>query len=144
MSIDARNISRRFGSFAALKDVCLHVETGELVALLGPSGSGKSLLLAAVARRFSPPGEILVAGRSLSGITQKEYPLYVSYFDGSTPADFGETLHDFLLLARAHMKRFLHPFGEHHLQAHRCEEKQLRGAAVQAQRGGTGQRRGGI
>ncbi len=97
--------------------ISLEFETGSITAIIGPSGSGKSLLLAAVARRFSPPGEILIAGRSLSGITQKEYPLYVSYFDGSTPADFGETLHDFLLLARAHMKRFLHPFGEHHLQA---------------------------
>lgn len=97
--------------------ISLEFEAGSITAIIGPSGSGKSLLLAAVARRFSPPGDIRIAGRPLCGITRKEYPLYISYFDGSAPADIGDTLYDFLLLARAHMKRFLYPYGEHHLQA---------------------------
>ena len=36
MSIEVRNLSKRFGQFRALNDVSLHIETGELVALLGP------------------------------------------------------------------------------------------------------------
>ncbi len=40
MSILIHNISKTFGSFNALKNVDLEVKTGELVALLGPSGSG--------------------------------------------------------------------------------------------------------
>ena len=41
MSIEVRNVSRRFGAFAAVDNVDLRVDSGELVALLGPSGLGQ-------------------------------------------------------------------------------------------------------
>src|SRR5918999_4303355 len=49
MSIEVRNVSKMFGSFAALCDVGFTVGSGELVALLGPSGSGKTTLLRVIA-----------------------------------------------------------------------------------------------
>ena len=45
MRIRVDAITKRFGAFTALRDVSLDVRSGELVALLGPSGAGKTSLL---------------------------------------------------------------------------------------------------
>ena len=49
MSIEIAGVSKRFGDFVALDDVSVSLPTGQLTALLGPSGGGKSTLLRIIA-----------------------------------------------------------------------------------------------
>ena len=67
MSIEVRNIGKRFGSFVALDNVSLDFPTGELTALLGPSGCGKTTLLRVIAGLEQPDhGQVLLDGEDAS------------------------------------------------------------------------------
>jgi sulfate/thiosulfate transport system ATP-binding protein len=63
MSIEIRNVSKKFNDYMAVNDVTLTVPSGELVALLGPSGSGKTTLLRIISGLETPDeGSILFNG----------------------------------------------------------------------------------
>ena len=73
MSIEIRNISKRFGNFVALDDIKLDIPTGELVALLGPSGCGKTTLLRIIAgMETADEGEILFSGAEATHLHARE------------------------------------------------------------------------
>jgi sulfate transport system ATP-binding protein len=69
MSIELRGVTKRFGQVEAVGNVSFTVGEGELVALLGPSGGGKTTVLRMIAGLETPTeGEILMNGLRVNDI----------------------------------------------------------------------------
>jgi iron(III) transport system ATP-binding protein len=63
-AIDAQNITKRFGVLAAVDAASVVVPRGHIVALLGPSGAGKTSLLRTIAGFEEPDeGTVTIGGR---------------------------------------------------------------------------------
>ena len=65
--ISVRNLDKRFGDNVILKNVSADVEKGEVVSIIGPSGTGKSTLLRAI-NFLDPPtgGEVFFDGERVT------------------------------------------------------------------------------
>jgi sulfate transport system ATP-binding protein len=69
MSIELRNVSKQFGEVAAVRDVSFSVKEGELLALLGPSGGGKTTVLRMIAGLEVPTeGDLFIRGERVNDI----------------------------------------------------------------------------
>ncbi len=66
--VEVRNLRKSFGAQLVLKDLSFEVRRGEIFVIMGPSGSGKSVLLKHIIGLEQPDsGEILIEGDSVHG-----------------------------------------------------------------------------
>ena len=73
MSIEVRNLNKRFGATVVCDHLNLSIPDGELVALLGPSGSGKTSLLRIIAGLEVPDsGQVLFHGQDTTSTDVRE------------------------------------------------------------------------
>lgn len=65
-AIELKNITKTFGSTVANKDVCLTVNRGEILSILGENGSGKTTLMNMIAGIYFPDhGQIFIDGNEV-------------------------------------------------------------------------------
>ena len=70
MSVEFRDVVKRYGTATAVAGVSFKVEAGTLVTLLGPSGCGKTTTLRMIAGLELPnEGRILIAGRDVTNLS---------------------------------------------------------------------------
>ena len=114
MGILVKEICKKFGDFVAVDRVSFEVKEGELVALLGPSGRGKSTMLRIIAGLETPDnGEIYLTGKDVTtlspqkrkvGFVFQHYALFKHMTAEKKP---GQTEEQFLYKTR---KKALGPF----------------------------------
>ncbi|MDX6708795.1 MAG: ATP-binding cassette, subfamily bacterial RamA/AmfB [Solirubrobacteraceae bacterium] len=97
--IEFHDVTVRDGDKPVLQHVDLVVEGGSLVAIVGSSGSGKSLLAALAGRLVDPDeGEVLLDGMALPSLSRDELRQAVG-FGFERPVLLGETLEDVIAFA---------------------------------------------
>jgi len=78
--IELRNVTKRYGTAAAVDDVSLTIPDGELTIVLGPSGCGKTTLLRTINRMVEvDAGEVLIDGRSVGAVPPEELRRHIGY-----------------------------------------------------------------
>ena len=71
--ISLRGVTKSFGSHTVLSDITFDVPRGKITAILGPSGTGKSVLLKNIIGLLKPDrGEIWVEGEQIVGMREKD------------------------------------------------------------------------
>ncbi len=65
-AIELKNITKSFGSVVANKDICMKVNKGEILSILGENGSGKTTLMNMISGIYFPDeGQIFIDGEEV-------------------------------------------------------------------------------
>ena len=65
--ITTKNITKKFGSFQALKDVSFEINKGEIVGFLGQNGAGKTTLMRILTSYFpASSGTVMIDGDDIA------------------------------------------------------------------------------
>ena len=80
MILEMSGIQKSFGGLEVLKDITLHVDSGEVVSVIGPSGSGKSTLLrCATFLETIDAGEIRYMGQTAATTGDQGKAVYLNH-----------------------------------------------------------------
>ena len=109
--ISLRGVTKSFGSHTVLEDITFDVPKGRITSILGPSGTGKSVLLKNILGLLRPErGEIWVDGDQIVGLRERRlYEVRKKFgvlFQDGAPLRVDEPLRQHRLpAARAHAGR---------------------------------------
>jgi len=67
--LSIEGLTKSYRGRPVIRDISLHIQSGEVVGLLGPNGAGKTTLLRAASGLIRPTGgDILLDGQSVLGL----------------------------------------------------------------------------
>ncbi len=74
--IDFKDVYKIYGDQVALEDANVHIDQGDFVFVVGPTGAGKSTFIKLISKEIDPDsGEIIVDGINLDRMSNREIPL---------------------------------------------------------------------
>ena len=108
MRLEVKNVRFSYGGQDVLKDVTFKADAGELIAVLGPNGVGKSTFFQCVLGYLKPKsGEILLDGRSPDAMTKAELAKEAAYIPQSASPVFNYTVLEMVMMGMASQLKLL-------------------------------------
>ncbi len=135
MSIEARDLVFSYGREDVLKGLSFSAGAGELVAVLGPNGVGKSTFFGCLLGFLRPKsGWVRIEDRPVLGMAPQELARYIAYIPQSAPQTFNYTVLDLVTMGMTNrIPIFSAPKPEHRERA--MEALRSLGIAHLAERG---------
>jgi iron complex transport system ATP-binding protein len=101
VKLKLKDLKFSYNSHPFLEDITLEVDSGEILGLLGPNGSGKTTILKCINKILNPDkGEVFISNRNLKSIGLREMATFLSYVPQSTHSSFALTVFEMVLLGR--------------------------------------------
>lgn len=115
MSVDVRNVCFSYGEGEVLRDVSFSAGPGDVVAVLGPNGVGKSTLFGCLLGVLHPQkGAVFLNGREAAGLSGAEIAREIAYIPQSVSVTYNYTVLDTVLMGATHqIGLFAAPKREH-------------------------------
>jgi branched-chain amino acid transport system ATP-binding protein len=104
-ALEVENLTVRYGGIAAVKGVSLHVDRGEIVAILGANGAGKTSTMRALVRLVKSGGSVRVFGEDVTSLATHEVAARGVALVPEGRAIFGNLTVDENLQLGAYLKR---------------------------------------
>lgn len=99
MPIDVRSLSFSYDGAPVLRDVTFRAGPGEVIAVLGPNGVGKSTLFGCLLGFLKPAGgDILVSGRALREFSRRQLAKEIAYIPQSYTPTYDYTVRECVLM----------------------------------------------
>lgn len=101
--LQAHNLAYSYGERQVLKNVSLSVYPGEVLALLGPNGTGKSTLLRLLLGLETPAnGRVMLRGKPLSSLSRRRIAAQIAYVPQSHVCPFPYTVRQVVAMGKYH------------------------------------------
>lgn len=90
-SVNLKSVNKSYGAKQALKNINLNIESGKIVGLLGPNGSGKTTMIKLMVGLTKPSsGIVTICGHEPGKVTKS----YVSYLPDKDFLDINMSIED--------------------------------------------------
>lgn len=109
-TLEMQNLTCAYDGRSVLENLCLAARPGEVLALIGPNGVGKSTLMRAMARLLRPSrGRVLLAGRDLWRTSPRDVARQLALAPQASGTQWPVTVEQAVALGRAPHRGWLLP-----------------------------------
>lgn len=113
MTLDVRNVSFSYEDKTVLENVSFSASGGEIIALLGPNGVGKSTLFKCILGFLRPQsGSIEIDGRNVLSLSDRERALMTAYIPQSFNPVFNHSVLETVMMGAASRLPLFSPPGK--------------------------------